>query len=65
LTMIEDFAGTYRRTLGELSSERGTNTLIIKNAHGVHVVVTVQFERESGNVRLLPSESGVTVKLER
>ena len=65
LTMIEDFAGTYRRTLGELSPERGTNTLIIKNEHDVHVVVTVQFERESGNVRLMPSESGVAVTLER
>lgn len=41
LTMIEDFAGTYRRTMGELSPERGTNTLIIKNEHDVHVVVTV------------------------
>jgi hypothetical protein len=64
LSMIEDFAGTYRRTMGELSPERGTNTLIIKNEHDVHVVVTVHFERESGNVRLTPSESGVTVKLE-
>jgi hypothetical protein len=26
--------------------------------------VTVYFERESGNVRLMPSESGVTIKLE-
>jgi hypothetical protein len=65
LTMIEDFAGTYKRTMGELSPERGTNTLIIKNERSVHVVVTVRFERESGNVRLTPSESGVTVKLER
>jgi hypothetical protein len=65
LTMIADFAGTYRRTMGELSPERATNTAIIKNEHGVHVVVTVHFERESGNVRLLPSESGVTVTLER
>ena len=65
LSMVEDFAGTYRRALGELSPERGTNTLIIKNEHDVHVVVTVQFERESGDVRLLPSESGVAVKLER
>ena len=65
LTMIEDFAGTYQRTMGELSPERGTNTLIIRNEHEVYVVVTVQFERESGNARLMPSESGVTVKLER
>jgi hypothetical protein len=65
LSMTEHFAGTYQRTMGELSPERGTNTLIIKNEHDVHVVVTVQFERESGNVRLTPSESGVTVTLER
>jgi hypothetical protein len=65
LTMLGDFPGTYRRTLGDLSPERSTNTLIIKNEHHVHVVVTVHFERESGNVRLLPSESGVTVKLEQ
>jgi hypothetical protein len=65
LSMLGDFTGTYRRTLGDLSPERGTNTLIIKNERNVHVVVTVQFERESGNVRLLPSESGVTVKLEQ
>jgi hypothetical protein len=63
--MIEDFPGTYRRTLGELSPERGANTLIIKNERGVHVVVTVYFKKESGNVRLTPSESGVTVALER
>jgi hypothetical protein len=65
LTMLEDFAGTYRRTMGELSPERGTNTLIINNDHNVHVVVTVRFEKETGDVRLTPSESGVTVKLER
>lgn len=65
LTMLEDFAGTYRRTMGELSPERGMNTLIMNNDHGVHVVVTVHFGKESGDVRLTPSESGVTVKLER
>ena len=65
LTMIEDFAGTYRRTMGELIPERSTNTLIIKNQHDVHVVITVQFEKERGEVRLTPSESGITVKLER
>jgi hypothetical protein len=64
LTMLMDFAGIYRRTMGELSPERGTNTLIIKNEHDVHVVVTVHFERESGDVHLTPSESGVTVNLE-
>ncbi|HSF34160.1 MAG TPA: hypothetical protein VLK82_27360 [Candidatus Tectomicrobia bacterium] len=65
LTMIEDFAGTYRRTMGELSPERGMNTLIIKNERDVHIVVTVQFAKESGDAHLTPSESGVTVKLER
>jgi hypothetical protein len=64
LNMLRDFVGTYRRTTGELSPERGTNTLIIKNEQNVHVVVTVHFERESGNVRLMPSDSGVTVTLE-
>jgi hypothetical protein len=64
LTMLKDFAGTFKRTLGELSPERGTNTLIIKNEHNVHMVVTVHFERESGNVRLTPSKSGVTITLE-
>jgi hypothetical protein len=64
LTMLGDFAGTYKRTMGDLSPERGTNTLIIKNEHNVHIVVTVYFERESGNVRLMPSESGVTINLE-
>ena len=64
LTMLGDFAGIYKRTLGDLSPERGINTVIIKNEQNVHVVVTVHFERESGNVRLMPSESGVTIKLE-
>jgi hypothetical protein len=65
LTMLADFPGVYKRTLGDLSPERGTNTLIIKNDRNVHVVVTVHFERESGDARLLPSESGVTVALEQ
>lgn len=65
LNMLADFPGVYKRTLGDLSPERGTNTLIIKNERNVHVVITVYFERESGNVRLLPSESGVAVKLEQ
>jgi hypothetical protein len=65
LTMLGDFAGIYRRTMGELSPERGINTLIIKNEQNVHVVVTVHSERESGDVRLTPSESGVTVELEQ
>ena len=65
LPMLADFPGIYRRTLGDLSPEWATNTLIIKNERKVHIVVTVHFERESGDVRLLPSESGVTVTLEQ
>jgi hypothetical protein len=30
----------------------------------VHIVVTVHFERASGDVRLLPSESGVMIRAE-
>jgi hypothetical protein len=37
----------------------------MKNKHDVHAVVTVRFERESGDVRLTRTASGVTVKLER
>jgi hypothetical protein len=65
LQQIEDFAGTYRRTIGELSPERDTNTVIIENQHGVVVVVTVTVDRAKGNIRLVPSASGVTVALER
>jgi hypothetical protein len=64
LNMLADFPGIYKRTLGDLIPERGISTLIIKNERNVHVVVTVHFERESGDVRLLPSESGVSVTLE-
>jgi hypothetical protein len=65
LQKIEDFAGTYRRTTGELSPERATNTVIIQNQHGVVVVVTVAVDRAKSSIRLVPSESGVTVRLER
>jgi hypothetical protein len=64
LNMLADFPGIYKRTRGDLIPERGISTLIIKNERNVHVVVTVHFERESGDVRLLPSESGVSVTLE-
>jgi hypothetical protein len=64
LNMLADFPGIYKRTLGDLIPERGISTLIIKNERNVHVVVTVHFGRESGDVRLLPSESGVSVTLE-
>jgi hypothetical protein len=65
LQKVEDFAGTYRRTIGELSPERDTNTVIIENQHGGVVVATVTVDRAKGAVRLAPSESGVTVMLER
>jgi hypothetical protein len=65
LPRLVDFAGTYRRTIGELSPERDTNTGIIENQHGVVVVVTATVDRTKGNVPLVPSPSGVTVILER
>ena len=63
LQRLEDFAGTYRRAMGEVDPERSTNTLIIQNERGVHMVVTVTVALERSDVRLLPSKSGVTVKL--
>lgn len=63
LQRLEDFAGTYRRAMGDVDRERSTNTLIIQNERGVRVVVTVTVALERSDVRLLPSESGVTVKL--
>lgn len=64
LTKTEAFAGTYKRASGELNPERQTNTLMIENQHGVLVVVTVTFEGEDKEVRLTPSETGVTVQLD-
>jgi hypothetical protein len=64
LQRLEDFTGTYRRTIGELGPDRDTNTVIISNQHGVVVVVTVSVDRAKGNIRLVPSQSGVTVTLE-
>jgi hypothetical protein len=58
-----DFAGTYRRAIGVVDPERPTNTLILENDEGVHIVVTVTASIERTDVRILPSESGVTVKL--
>jgi hypothetical protein len=63
LQRLEDFAGTYRRAMGEVDPERSTNTLIIQNEQGVRIVVTVTVAMERSDVRLLPSESGVIVKL--
>jgi hypothetical protein len=65
LTMLGNLAGIYKKTLGELSPERGVNTLIIKNEQNVHIVATVHFARESDDVRLTPSESGLSVQLEQ
>jgi hypothetical protein len=65
LQKIEDFAGTYRRTTGEIVPEHGTQTVIIENQHGVIIVVTVTLDNAKGHVRLVPSEAGVTVSLER
>lgn len=64
LQKLADFAGTYPRMIGELSPDRDTNTLIIENQHGVRMVVTVTVDRAHGQVRLVPSESGVTVAFE-
>jgi hypothetical protein len=64
LQKIEDFAGTYRRTTGEIVPEHGTQTVIIENQHGVIIVVTVTLDNAKGHVRLVPSEAGVTVSLE-
>ena len=63
LQQLQDFAGTYRRTVGEIIPDRSTNTIIIQNDHGVLVVVTVTVAAERGNVRILPSASGVAVRL--
>lgn len=63
LQRLQDFPGTYRRTTGAVDPERSTNTLILENEHGVRVVVTVTVATERRDVRLLPSESGVTVRL--
>jgi hypothetical protein len=63
LQRLEDFAGTYRRAVGAVDPERPTNTLIIENDHKVLIAVTVTAAIEQTEVRILPSESGVTVKL--
>jgi hypothetical protein len=63
LQRLEDFAGTYRRFSGAVEPERPTNTLMLENDHGVLIVVTVTAAIEQTDVRILPSESGVTVKL--
>jgi hypothetical protein len=63
LQRLEDFAGTYRRAIGAVDPERSTNTLILGNDQGVLMAVTVTAAIEQTDVRILPSESGVTVKL--
>jgi hypothetical protein len=63
LQRLEEFAGTYRRFMGAVDPERPTNTLMLENDQGVLIVVTVTAAIEQTDVRILPSESGVTVKL--
>jgi hypothetical protein len=63
LQRLGDFAGTYRRAIGVVDPERPTNTLILDNEQGVHIAVTVTAAIERTDVRILPSESGVTVTL--
>ena len=63
LKRLEDFAGTYRRAIGAVEPERPTNTLLLENDRGVLIAVTVTAAIERTDVRILPSESGVTVKL--
>lgn len=59
----EDFAGIYRRAIGAVEPERPTNTLMLENEQGVLIAVTVTAAIERTDVRILPSESGVTVTL--
>jgi hypothetical protein len=63
LQRLEDFAGIYRRSVGAVEPERPTNTLMLQNDRGVLIAVTVTAAIEQTDVRILPSESGVTVKL--
>jgi len=63
LQRLGDFAGTYRRAIGVVDPERPTNTLILENDQGVRIAVTVTAAIERTDVHILPSESGVTVKL--
>jgi hypothetical protein len=61
---LEDFAGTYRCFIGAVDPERPTNTLMLENDQRVFIVVTVTAAIEHTDVRILPSASGVTVKLQ-
>ena len=63
LKHLKDFAGTYRRAVGAVDPERPTNTVMLENDRKVFIVVTVTAAIEQTDVRILPSESGVTVKL--
>jgi hypothetical protein len=63
LQRLEDFAGTYRRAVGAVDPDRPTNTVMIENDQEVLIVVTVTAAIEQTDVRILPSETGVTVKL--
>ena len=63
LQRLENFAGTYRRFSGAVEPERPMNTLMLENDRGVLIAVTVTAGIAQTDVRILPSESGVTVKL--
>jgi hypothetical protein len=63
LQRLADFPGNYRRSIGAVDPERPTNTLMLENDRGVLLVVTVTAGIEHTEVRLLPSESGVTLEL--
>jgi hypothetical protein len=64
LQRLAEFPGNYRRSVGAVDPERPTNTLMLENDQGVLIVVTVTAAIEQTDVRILPSESGVTVKLQ-
>ncbi len=55
--------GGMGRTVGAVDPERPTNTLMLENNQAVLIVVTVTAAIEQTDVRILPSESGVTMKL--
>jgi hypothetical protein len=50
-------------TLG-IIPEHGTQMVMLENHRGVIIVVTVTLDKAKGDVRLVPSEAGVTVSLE-
>jgi len=61
LTLSDGSAHTF--SMSGLDPARPTNTVIIENDQEVLIVVTVTAAIEQTDVRILPSETGVTVKL--